>query len=516
MRSWGISLLAVALAAVVLSLGAEADPARADLSLPAAAATITVDGDDSDWAGIDGLTLTLAQFEIPQGSDWEYDSLDAVQAEVKAAADSERIYFLIKVFDDYDYDPNDGKLSGSPNAMFRIEQAAGPHMGSGDQDFEQSLGMVDLWHWELDCGPGESAGGGAPGSGDDPDCNLDDEFSTEPEERDDDGGGPDANPNAENSLTGAWDHTGRAGGAGADGAWIFELSRPLQTGDPEDAQFAQNTSAFLALAYFDADESAIGWSDAGHLTSAGEGWIEVLIPGPDATQPPAATPTPGGATSPTPTIAPPAGGDSDGKAEITVSADPRVGDLADVLVTLTSTTDGSPVAGVQVRILREVTFAGVTGMVEVAAATTDDDGRAEMDFVPRRAGDQDLVIEYLLPEAAEPVAASQSLVVAEGGQIYRSEAGVDIPGLGVWIIIAVATTVWVVLITIAVRVIAIARATGVPEEADRVDFRGPGRLDEEARLSGAGILDRDDRLSESGSLDRDDRLSEPGHLEDDD
>ena len=70
MRSGVISLLTVALAAVVLSLGAEADTARADLSLPAASATITVDGDDSDWAGIEGLTLTLAQFEIPQGSDW--------------------------------------------------------------------------------------------------------------------------------------------------------------------------------------------------------------------------------------------------------------------------------------------------------------------------------------------------------------------------------------------------------------------------------------------------------------
>lgn len=514
MRVGVVSLLTVALAAAVLSLGAEVDSARADLSLSAASATIAVDGDDSDWAGIEGLTLTLAQFQIPQGSDWEYDSLDPVQAEVKAAADTERIYLLFKVFDDYDFDPNDGKLSASANAMFRIEQAAGPHMGSGDQDFEQSLGMVDLWHWELDCGPGESAGGGAPGSGDDPDCNLDDEFSTDPEERDDDGGGPVANPNAENSLTGAWDHTGRAGGAGADGAWIFELSRPLQTGDPEDAQFAQNTSAFLALAYFDADESTIGWSDAGHLTSAGEGWIEVLIPGPEATQPPTATAAPG--TSPTPTSAPPADGVSDVEAEVTVSPDLRVGDPAEVQVRLTSAADGSPVAGAQVRLLREATFAGVTGMVELAAATTDEDGHAEMEFVPRRAGNQDLVIEYLLADADEPASAVQSLVVSEGGQIYRSEAGVDIPGLGVWVIIAVATAVWVVLITIAVRVIAIARASGEVEEAEPSYLRGPGRLDEEARLSGAGGLDKDDRLSEGGPLDIDERLSEPGHLEDDD
>jgi hypothetical protein len=527
MRRVPISLLAVALAAVVLSPG---DTAHAALSLPAASATVAVDGDDSDWAGIAGLTLTLSQFEIPQGSDWEYDPVSPVQAEVKAAVDAERIYVLFKVFDDYDFNPADPNFSASPNVMFLIDPAAGPHMGAGDNDFEASLGIVDIWHWELDCAAGVTSGGGVPGDGDDPDCNLDDEFSTEPEEREDDGGGDTPNAAAENSIAGVWSHTNSAGGIGAAGTWIFEMSRPLQTGDPEDAQFTAGGTARIALAYFDADESAIGWSEAGHLTSAGEGWIEVLIPGPDATQPPAATPTPtpapgtttsptpgiGSSPTPTPSSAPPTAGDSGVEAEIVVSADPRVGDPADVLVTLTSTTDGSPVTGAQVRILREVTFANVTGIVELAAAATDDEGQAEMTFVPRRAGDQDLVIEYLLPDAEEPASVAKSLVVAEGGQIYRSEAGVDIPGLGVWIIIAVATAVWVVLIVVAVRVIAIARATGEAEEATPSYLRGPGRLDEDARLSGPGMLDKDDRLSEESSLDKDDRLSEPGHLEDED
>ncbi|MDO8612352.1 MAG: hypothetical protein Q7R32_05955 [Dehalococcoidia bacterium] len=34
------------------------------------------------------------------------------------------------------------------------------------------------------------------------------------------------------------------------------MSRPLQTGDPQDAQFASGGTASMALAYFDADESA--------------------------------------------------------------------------------------------------------------------------------------------------------------------------------------------------------------------------------------------------------------------
>lgn len=94
------------------------------------------------------------------------------------------------------------------------------------------MGLVDIWHWELDCGPGEVAGGGGIPGGNDPNCNLDDEYATTPEEREDD-----ETAQAENSLVGVWEHTERSQGAGADGLWIFELSRPLQTGDPQDAQF---------------------------------------------------------------------------------------------------------------------------------------------------------------------------------------------------------------------------------------------------------------------------------------
>jgi hypothetical protein len=152
-------------------------------------------------------------------------------------------------------------------------------MGATDDDLEVGLGMVDIWHWELDCAAGALSGGGDPGSGDDPDCNFDDEFATDPEEREDDGGG-DAivNADAENSLAGVWEHTASAAGAGAEGTWIFEMSRPLQTGDTQDAQFVSGGTALMALAYFDADETLEGWTDTGHLQSAEVGWIEVTLP----------------------------------------------------------------------------------------------------------------------------------------------------------------------------------------------------------------------------------------------
>ena len=52
----------------------------------------------------------------------------------------------------------------------------------------------------------------------------------------------------------------------------------MSTGDPDDAQLNAGGKAFIALAYWDADETAEGWTDAGHLQSSTGGWIEVSLP----------------------------------------------------------------------------------------------------------------------------------------------------------------------------------------------------------------------------------------------
>ncbi len=299
-RSAGLGAVVAAALALVLLIGSGAVQADGSgLTLDAAEATITVDGNNSDWAAITGLTVTLEQIEIPAGVEWdEPGAVDPIDATVKVATDDSKIYVLFEVPDDYDFDPADHNFSASPNVMFLIDAAAGPHMGAGDDDLETGLGMVDIWHWELDCAAGVTSGGGDAGSGNDPDCNLDDEYSTDPEEREDDGGGDTANAAAENSIAGVWSHTNSAGGIGAAGTWIFEMSRPLQTGDPEDAQFTAGGTAKMALAYFDADEGLEGWTDTGHLVSSEEGWIVINLPGaaqdtPTPTAGPTATASPG-------------------------------------------------------------------------------------------------------------------------------------------------------------------------------------------------------------------------------
>ena len=253
------------------------------IAFDAATATITVDGSDAEWASIQGASVSLEQIRLAnldpaEAAELDFGPLDPINVTLKIATDQNNIYVLFLVPDTFVYDPADHNKSASVTVMFRVDAPAEPHMGADEPDIDNGLGMVDMWHWELDCGPGLESGGGDIAGGDDPACNLDDEYSTNPSDREDDGGGDVENADADNALTGFWTHTAQASGAGAAGMWVFEMSRPLQTGDPQDAQFASGGVAQVALAYFDPSEGPEGWTDAGHLQSAYSGWIEVTLP----------------------------------------------------------------------------------------------------------------------------------------------------------------------------------------------------------------------------------------------
>ena len=251
------------------------EPAPAEIrTMEAVAASITVDGDAADWEAIAGLEMVL---EPIQG-----EGVENKNATVKVAHDGEFLYVLMTVEDDYNWNADDPHLSASPSVMWAVQPEAGAHMGTDQLDGSgPSLGMVDIWHWELECAIGENQGGAVATiddakPGNDPGCNFDDEFATDPEERYDDGDidGPPGTA-AENSLLGVFDHSNPTDNG--DGTWTFEMRRPLQTGDSHDAQFAVGQTGLMALAYWDADNSAEGWTDAEHVQSSNQGWIEVTI-----------------------------------------------------------------------------------------------------------------------------------------------------------------------------------------------------------------------------------------------
>jgi len=275
-------MLAAALV-TTLTLGLVAvPPTAADVSVNADKyAGIVIDGQTGDWAGIPGTTMTIIR---PLATTERLTNA----LTVKLAYDDANVYVLVTVNDDFDYNATDHDFSAALAVLWQIDPAATPDMGGG-------LGNVDIWHWELDCGAGVLSGYNLTG-GNDPDCNLDDEWSSSPTNRFDDSR---ANGGA-NEVYGAWSHTNMSA-AGAPGTWIFEMRRSLRTTDTlnQDRQFAVNGTVGMSVAYWDADETVAGWTPSGHYASCQDpttlnfSWINVTLrplqlpPGPAGPQGPA-------------------------------------------------------------------------------------------------------------------------------------------------------------------------------------------------------------------------------------
>jgi hypothetical protein len=120
------------------------------------------------------------------------------------------------------------------------------------------------------------------------------------------------------------------------------------------------------------------------------------------------------------------------------------------------------IADMEVTFHEQVTFGGVTSDLELGRAVTDEDGFAALTYEPRTAGTHDIHVRYTYADGEEEDAAASLTVPATGQQLYRSTAGVNIPGLNVWLLMALVATVWAILLSVAFRVIAIAHADASP------------------------------------------------------
>src|SRR3990172_9950866 len=123
------------------------------IAFDAATATITVDGDSSDWSAIEGATVNLEQIRLDNldpsvAAEIDFGLLDPVDVTFKVASDDENIYVLFEVPGGFNYNPDDHNLSASVAVIFRVDDPAAPHMGAEEPDIDQSLGVVDIWHWE--------------------------------------------------------------------------------------------------------------------------------------------------------------------------------------------------------------------------------------------------------------------------------------------------------------------------------------------------------------------------------
>ena len=136
-----------------------------------------------------------------------------------------------------------------------------------------------------------------------------------------------------------------------------------------------------------------------------------------------------------------------------------VGESVSLAVDL-GTADGAPLAGATVTYYLHMSFAGVEGDGVIGRAVTDDAGIAAIRYLPRAAGLHEVRIEYLAPNAATVEEVLGTFDVAGGEQLVRSSGGVDIPGINPGLLMAVLGGVWLILLSVAFRLVGIARASG--------------------------------------------------------
>ena len=138
----------------------------------------------------------------------------------------------------------------------------------------------------------------------------------------------------------------------------------------------------------------------------------------------------------------------------------KVGVPAEFQVALHDAARGLPVANAPVTVYMDATFEGVSGEIKLGNAVTDKNGVAVITHEPRSASVHELRIEYVPQGSTEPEVAIVPVSAAEGPQLSRSASGIQIPGLNVWLIIAIVAGVWSLLFSVGLRVFAIARADG--------------------------------------------------------
>jgi hypothetical protein len=141
---------------------------------------------------------------------------------------------------------------------------------------------------------------------------------------------------------------------------------------------------------------------------------------------------------------------------LSVPDQPAIGQPAQVRAEFHSVPGGAPIVGMTVVLHEQVTAFQVTGDVELARAVTDANGVVTLTYNPTVAGDHELHVTYTNGDAAPEDASASVTVPATTQQLYQSTAGVKIPGLNVWLLMAVLATVWTVLLTVAARVFNIA------------------------------------------------------------
>lgn len=119
---------------------------------------------------------------------------------------------------------------------------------------------------------------------------------------------------------------------------------------------------------------------------------------------------------------------------------------------------GAPVVGADVEFAREAVFMSSGSELALGRSATDEQGVATLTFMPRSEGEMLISARFEGNARSGAASASGAVPIATGPQLYSVEAGVRVPGVGVWLLAAVLTTVWGTYLAAIVVLLRIAHA----------------------------------------------------------
>jgi hypothetical protein len=134
----------------------------------------------------------------------------------------------------------------------------------------------------------------------------------------------------------------------------------------------------------------------------------------------------------------------------------RLGDQVSVTATLRDAT-GAPAPGATIVFWSPASFLSVGGSVELGRATTNAQGRATLLYQARTEEKASVNAYFPGDSRYEPASATVELMVEGSAQLYQSTAGVQVPGLGVWLLVGVLGGVWSTYLAMMVFLTLIAR-----------------------------------------------------------
>jgi len=233
---------------------------------PVSGTTPQLDGDLSEWNGVEAFTTDLVQALTKV-------TYDAGSASHKCQYDSDKIYLAIEIPGEYRFNANNDHQCASIATMTKVgsmaqfeNMGACPDAMSGCTadgaipdtctDYRVDIGA----HWELSATSMNT------------EYTVGDEYAASPYCRlsDDDA-------EAGQEWSGAWSHTNPVDGE--FGNYTFELSRTLTTPSTfSDAQIVAGETIQFGVAFWDPFVAEEGWDDVTHfVTGCASNWVDLEL-----------------------------------------------------------------------------------------------------------------------------------------------------------------------------------------------------------------------------------------------